>query len=214
MNSLAVISDAAPPSPPDADGDARNNIRVEILPSFFSNTTAGDNTSGRAKNQRIYSLGIVFNNSGGERPAGLERKQAEVGGPEPDSSQDQNGTVELLDSLDALPSDQGQNDTEELLESLDPLPLNQGDGKIDIDGVDIDDFDLFRHDDLQDEYNDIWGLNNDTDGSLQDQNPKKKSSSTSNDFVMRAVSVEPLNTSGVPGRLCDLISNNLLNASR
>jgi predicted ATPase len=57
------------------------------------------------------------------------------------------------------------------------------------------------------------GGNNDTDGSLQDQNRRKKTStSTSNNFVMRAVSVEPLKTRGVPGPVCDLISNMLNSA--
>ena len=180
IDSIEVITDEASPSSYDADGsDDSNNIRVEISPSLFSNTMSDDDNSGRA----IYSLGIVLYElfSRGERPAELERKQADVGGA---------GTVELLDSLDAL-------------------PLNQGDEKIDLEGVDIDDFELFRQHDLQDEYNDIWGLNDDTNGSLHDQNPKKKSS-TSNAFVMRAVSIEPLKTRGVPGPLCDLISTMLL----
>ncbi|KAL7491484.1 hypothetical protein ACHAWT_001521, partial [Skeletonema menzelii] len=64
-----------------------------------------------------------------------------------------------------------------------------------------------KFDDLQDQYNDIWGINV-TDGSLQGQNPRKKTSN-SNNFVMCAVSIEPLKARGVPGPLCDLIANML-----
>ena len=77
------------------------------------------------------------------------------------------------------------------MESIEPLPFDQDDGKIDLaafSGVDVNDFELFnKSDDLQDEYNDIWGLNDDTGDSLQDQRPRKRES-TSNNFVMHAVS--------------------------
>ena len=191
IDSIAVITDGGPPLSSDVeDGDARNNnIRVEILPTLLSSTTADDNT-GRARKCEIYSLGIVFYElfSGGERPAGLERKQADVDRPEPH---------------DGL---QGQNGNEELLESIDPLPFDQGDGTIDLEafsGVDVNDFELFKSDDLQDEHN-----NNNTDDSVQGQPPRKKES-TSNDYVICAVSVEPLKTRGLPGSVCDLIFNML-----
>ena len=137
----------------------------------------------------MYSLGIVFYElfSRGERPAGLERIQAEGDGPEHD----------------------GQNE-EELSETVDPLPCSQGDRTIDLDafsGVDVDDREFSTFDNLlRDKYTDV---------PLHDQNPRKKTStSTSNNtFVMRAVSVEPLKARGVPGPLCDLISNMLLDAA-
>jgi hypothetical protein len=136
IDSITVITDETS----DADGDTTvsNNIRVEILPTLLSNTTTDDNSPGRAGNCGIYSLGIVFYElfSRGERPAGLEPKQAEGDGP------------------DGL---QGQAETEELMESVDALPFDQGDGKIDLEAVDIDDFELFKFEDLQDDYNDIWG---------------------------------------------------------
>ena len=159
IDSIEVITDGARPQSSDADGDGCNNIRVEIMPSLLSNITTDDNNSGRAKNCRIYSLGLVFYEifSRGERPAGVERKETEVDESKPDGLQNQDGTVELL-------------------ESLGPLPLDQGGGTIDLEGVDIDDFELFKFDDLQDEHNDICGLNNDSDDSLQlqDQNSRKK----------------------------------------
>eukprot|EP00986_Skeletonema_menzelii_P007041 scaffold2704_cov162-Skeletonema_menzelii.AAC.1 len=168
----------APPLQSHADGDVHNSIGVEILPSLLSNTTDDTNNSGRKRKNTgiLYSLGIVFYEifSRGERPAGLERKQ--IQGDEPGRCR-------------------GQTEAEELLESLDPLPFDQGDGKIDLEAVDIDDFELFKIDDLQDKYN---------DASL----PRKKESS-SNNKVMNAVSVEPLKTRGVPGPLCDLIANML-----
>ena len=95
------------------DGDVRNIIRAELLPSLLSNT-ADVNNSGRAIYCGvIHSLGIVFYEifSRGERPAGLERKQAKGGGP------------------DGL---QDQTDTEDVLESLDPLPFDKGDKIIDL----------------------------------------------------------------------------------
>ena len=192
IDSIEVISDGAPPPSSDADGEARNNIRVEILPSLFSNTSTDDNNnSGRSRNCGIYSLGIVFYElfSRGERPAGLERKQAEGDRPEPDGLQGQNGTEELLESVDRFPSDQG--DQKIGVEAFDRVDINDGELPTS----------FHNH---RDEYN---------DASLQGQLPKKKiSTSTSNDFVTCSVSIEPLKTSGVPGPLCDLISN-MINAA-
>ncbi|KAL7491985.1 hypothetical protein ACHAWT_001239, partial [Skeletonema menzelii] len=172
IDNIVVITDGAPAPSSDGDGDARNNIRVEILPSLLSNNTTLDtNNSERKRNSgAIYSLGIVFYEifSRGERPPGLERKQIESDGSD---------------------GSQCQTRTEELLENLDALPFGQGDGKIDLERVDIDDFELFKLDDLQDEYNDF---------SMQDQNPRT-TESKSNDYVMCAVSVEPLKAGGGTG---------------
>eukprot|EP00986_Skeletonema_menzelii_P011803 scaffold6193_cov139-Skeletonema_menzelii.AAC.1 len=195
IDSIEVITDGEATSSFHADGDGvSSSIRVEILPSLLYNTT-NDNNSGRARNGEIlYSLGIVVYEifSRGERPAELERKQTEVDGPDGCQGQASNEAERLLvERLDALPFDQ-----------------DQGGGMIDLDRVEIDDFELIKFDDdLQDQYNDIWG-NHDTDGSLQGRNSRKKGSA-SNDYVMCAVSVEPLKTRGVPGPLCDLIANML-----
>ncbi|KAL7495135.1 hypothetical protein ACHAWT_009264 [Skeletonema menzelii] len=190
IDSIVVITDGAPspPSASAADGDLSNGIRVEILPTLFFDTTDSNNL-GRARNGRIlFSLGIVFYElfSGGERPAEMKPKQIIEG--------------------DNFEVSQGQTGTRELLESLETLPFGQGDGTIDLEGVDIDDFDLFTSHDLQDEYNDIWGNDEIDVCSLQGQHPRKKES-TSIDNIMHAVSVEPLKAKGVPGPLCDLIAN-------
>eukprot|EP00986_Skeletonema_menzelii_P003124 scaffold916_cov129-Skeletonema_menzelii.AAC.3 len=188
IDSIVVITEGAPSSDADIDGDAYNNVRAEILPSLSN--TRDDSNSGRERNcGTLFSLGVVFYEifSRGERPAELERKQTSER-DRTDGSQDQLGT-------------------EGLLENLDPLPFDQGEGMIDLEGVDIDDLEAIKFDDLQDQYNDIWGINV-TDGSLQGQNPRKKTS-TSNNFVMCAVSIEPLKARGVPGPLCDLIANML-----
>jgi hypothetical protein len=70
----------------------------------------------------------------------------------------------------------------------DPLPFDQ---------VDIGELNIL--DDLQDQYNDLWGTN-DIDEFLQGQQPKKKQSRTNNDVF--SVSVEPLKANGIPGSLC------------
>jgi len=138
------------------DGEGGNNIRAEILPSLF-NTTDHDN-SRQATDGVLYSLGIVFYEifSRGERPAELEQQHV---GEKPSHS----GTEELLsEDLDPLPFDQGG--TIYLARELNISPFNRFD--------DIGELTAF--DDLQDEYNDIWGLNNDSYEVLQGQHPKKR----------------------------------------
>jgi hypothetical protein len=140
----------------DEDGEGGNNIRVEILPSLFD--TSDNNNSRQATDGVLYSLGIVFYEifSRGERPAELEQQQV---GEKPSHS----GTEELLSGdLDPLPFDQGG--TIDLARELNISPFNRFD--------DIGEFTAF--DDLQDEYNDIWGLNNDSYEVLQGQHPKKR----------------------------------------
>jgi len=187
IDSIVVITDGSSPLSSGeraADCDVSNNIRVEILPSLLFNT-ADSNNSGQAAraNGILYSLGIVFYELfSGVRPAELER---------PDESQ-------------------GQTGTEELLESLDPLPFDHGGGTIDIEaftGVGIHGGELLEFNDLQDEYNEIWG-NNNTDCFRQGQNPRKRQLRR-NDNIMYSVSVEPLKAMGVPGPLCELVANML-----
>eukprot|EP00984_Skeletonema_dohrnii_P025936 scaffold15184_cov147-Skeletonema_dohrnii-CCMP3373.AAC.1 len=187
IDSIVVITDGSSPLSSDdraANCDVSNNIRVEILPSSLLFNMADSHNSGQARiNGILYSLGIVFYELfSGVRPAELER---------PDESR-------------------GQTGTKELLESLDPLPFDHGGGTIDLEtftGVGINGGELLEFNDLQDEYEEIWG-NNNIDGFLQGQNPRKKES-RSNDNIMYSVSVEPLKARGVPGPLCELVANML-----
>jgi len=169
------------------EGGNNNNIRVEILPSLF-NTTDHDN-SRQATDGILYSLGIVFYEifSRGERPAELEQKHV---GERPSHS----GTEEFLsEDLDPLPFDQGGNI--DLARELNISPFNRF--------HDIGELTAF--DDLQDEYNDIWGLNNDSDESfLPGQHPKRRNI---NNNSICAVSVQPLKAKGLPRALCDLVAN-------
>jgi hypothetical protein len=176
----------------DGEGGNNNSIRVEILPSMFFNTT-DNNNSRQATDAILFSLGIVFYElfSRGERPAELIEQQ-NVGGESSNVSQSRTGTEELSEDLDPLPLDQGG--TIDLARELNISPFNRFD----------DNGDFTAFDDLQDEYNDIWGINNDSDEVLQGQHPKRRNI---NNNSICSVSVEPLKAKGLPRALCDLVAN-------
>jgi hypothetical protein len=193
MDSIVVHLQSTQNSEDDLlDGEGGNNIQVEILPSSSFSTTENNNQR-QAPYGILYPIGLVFYEifSRGERPAELELKQ--VGEEASNLSQCQHGTEALSGDLDTLPFDQGGTSID-LAEEFSVSPFNR-----------FDDHDeLFAFDDLQDEYNDIWGNSYD----IQEQRPKKKVSRNNNNSIC-SVSVEPLKAKGIPGSLRDLLANML-----
>jgi hypothetical protein len=179
----AILAESAPTASSDEraedDVEVGNNIRVEILPSLFSNPADSNNFS-RQATDGIYSLGIVFYElfSRGERPAEIEQQQQQQ------VEQKTNGSQE----------------TEEFSEELDPLHLDR-EGTIDLGG------ELSIFDDVLDECNLLDADNiSYVDAAFQGEGPRKKR--TQNDrHNICSVSVEPLKAKGLPRALCDLVAN-------
>jgi predicted ATPase len=180
----AILTDGEPTTTSNVrakeDGKGGNNNNIRVEILPPLLVDSSDSTQDATTDGIIFSLGIVFYEIFSGGERPAELIEQQHVGEEPNGSQKSHtGT--------------------------DPLPVDDYlDGNIiDLGG------ELGIFDDLQDEYNEIWGNNtNNIDDFLRDQPPKKKESRNKSSITC-SVSVDPLRVKGIPGPLCDLIANML-----